>query len=152
MYSHRSGFKPGIDSITSHARRRYRLLPSKTQNNGLPPDPALWIVHYHKAERRDYLSAQSISIIPQVQSMLTQRRYLQSHGQLGRKEFMLHDRANWPVINFPAMQSAVQPGRPSQSPMMPGYPVPGPMGGRTGLPAHNRVRSIGMMPGEITVE
>jgi hypothetical protein len=153
MYSHRSGFKPGTDSIASHARRRYRLLPSKTHNSGLPPpDPALWIVHYHKAERRDCIPAQSVPVMPQVQTMLSQRRYLQSHGQLGRKEFMLHDRANWPVINFPAMQSAVPPGRPGHSPMMPGYPAPGPMGGRTGLPAHNRVRSIGMMPGEITVE
>lgn len=33
--------------------------------------------------------------------MMGQRRYLQSQGQLARKEFLLHDRNNWPTINFP---------------------------------------------------
>ena len=32
---------------------------------------------------------------------MTQRKYLQQHGQLVRKEFMLHDRNNWPTINLP---------------------------------------------------
>lgn len=33
--------------------------------------------------------------------MLAQRRFLQGQGQLVRKDFMLHDRNNWPTINFP---------------------------------------------------
>lgn len=45
-------------------------------------------------------------MIPQVQQALQQRRFLHSQGQLVRKEFMLHDRNNWPTINFPAVQTA----------------------------------------------
>lgn len=34
--------------------------------------------------------------------MMAQRRFLQSQGQLARKEFMLHDRNSWPTIPFPS--------------------------------------------------
>ena len=36
-----------------------------------------------------------------IQTALTQRKYLQQHGQLVRKDFMLHDRNSWPTINLP---------------------------------------------------
>jgi hypothetical protein len=41
--------------------------------------------------------------------MLAQRRFLQSQGILSRKDFMLHDRPNWPAIGLPP-QMAVQQG------------------------------------------
>lgn len=71
--------------------------------------------------------------------MLGQRRFLQSQGQLARKDFMLNDRNSWPTINFPpqvapqnfahptaaagggAPYGAAVPGRP------PFYPQPGQM-------------------------
>ncbi|OJJ45402.1 hypothetical protein ASPZODRAFT_134051 [Penicilliopsis zonata CBS 506.65] len=102
MWLHRSGYHPPNESTAIHCRRRYRLLPPKVPNPGLPPpDPSLWIVHYSRAPQTDHIPANRIPILPQVQSMLAQRRFLQSQGQLARKEFMLHDRNNWPTINFP---------------------------------------------------
>lgn len=68
--------------------------------------------------------------------MLGQRRYLQSQGQLARKDFMLHDRNSWPAINFPpqvapqtfahpaAPYGAAVPGRPAFYPQ-PGQMIPG---------------------------
>lgn len=48
------------------------------------------------------MAANRIPPTPHVQSMMTQRRFLQSQGQLARKEFMLHDRNSWPTIPFPS--------------------------------------------------
>lgn len=71
--------------------------------------------------------------MPQVQNTLAQRRFLQSQGQLARKDFMLHDRNSWPTINFPPQMApqafahppgpyaAAMPGRPAF------YPQPGQM-------------------------
>ncbi|KAI4260977.1 MAG: hypothetical protein L6R42_003817, partial [Xanthoria sp. 1 TBL-2021] len=50
-----------------------------------------------------------IPMSPYVQSTLTQRKYLQQHGQLVRKEFMLHDRNNWPTISLPGNAAGAQP-------------------------------------------
>lgn len=105
---HRSGYKASGEPVASHSRKRYRLLPGNT-GLGLPtPDPALWLVHYTRAASRDHIPAASIPIQPQVQASLQQRRVIQTQGQLARKEFMLHDRANWPVINLPP--SMTRPG------------------------------------------
>lgn len=113
---HRSGYKATGEALACHSRKRYRLLPS---NNGLnlpTPDPALWLVHYTRAATRDQIAAASIPIQPQVQAQLQQRRVIQTTGQLARKEFMLHDRPNWPVISpLPSMA-----GRPGSGPMVPG--------------------------------
>ena len=116
MYLHRSGYHPPNESLAIHSRRRYRLLPTKNPNpNGPAPDPALWIVHYSRAPPPEHVPANRIPLLPQVQGMLSQRRFLQSQGQLARKDFMLLDRQNWPTINFP----------PQMAPQ--GYaPVPGP--------------------------
>ena len=98
MFHQRSGYRPG-EVVASHARRRYRLLPS---NPGIPsPDPALFLVHYSKVHGRDALPAASIQVHPQVAQQLQQRRAIQAQGQLARKDFMLHDRSNWPQINAP---------------------------------------------------
>ncbi|KKK17383.1 hypothetical protein AOCH_002027 [Aspergillus ochraceoroseus] len=93
---------PPNESVAIHCRRRYRLLPNKVPNPSLPPpDPSLWIVHYSRAPPQEHIPANRIPLLPQVQGMLAQRRFLQSQGQLARKDFMLHDRNNWPAISFP---------------------------------------------------
>lgn len=136
MWLHRSGYHPPNEPTAIHCRRRYRLLPSKVNPNLPPPDPSLWIVHYSRAPPTDHIPANRIPILPQVQGMLGQRRYLQSQGQLARKDFMLHDRNSWPAINFPpqvapqtfahpaAPYGAAVPGRPAFYPQ-PGQMIPG---------------------------
>lgn len=113
MWLHRSGYHPPNEMTAMHCRRRYRLLPPKVPNPNLPPpDPSLWIVHYSRAPPTDHIPANRIPILPQVQSILGQRRFLQTHGQLARKDFMLHDRNSWPTINFPpqiGLQGFAQP-------------------------------------------
>ena len=48
--------------------------------------------------------------------MMAQRNFLQRHGQLVRKEFMLLDRNNWPTINHPS-------GMPQYGHQPAGYPA-----------------------------
>lgn len=133
MWLHRSGYHPPNEPAAIHCRRRYRLLPSKVPNNLPPPDPSLWIVHYSRAPPTDHIPANRIPILPQVQSMLGQRRFLQSQGQLARKDFMLHDRNSWPTINFPpqmAPQGFAGPAGPYAGAVpgrAPFYPQPGQM-------------------------
>ena len=152
--------------MACHARRRYRLLPSKNPNTGVaPPDPSLWIVHYQKAERRDCIPSQSIHLQPQVQAILQQRRLLQSYGQLARKEFMLHDRNNWPTINLPAALAPMSHAqafannlaRQTQVNMMAGQQagaLTGPMAAanRANQMAHVRGRSTNLLAGDATIE
>ncbi|GFF22626.1 SWI/SNF and RSC complexes subunit ssr4 [Aspergillus udagawae] len=138
MWLHRSGYHPPNESVAIHCRRRYRLLPTKVPNPSLPPpDPSLWIVHYSRAPPTEHIPANRIPVSPPVQNMLAQRRFLQSQGQLARKDFMLHDRNNWPTINFPpqiAPQALAQPAGPYPNAMVgrqpfypqPGQPVPAP--------------------------
>ncbi|KAA8644400.1 hypothetical protein EYZ11_002776 [Aspergillus tanneri] len=158
MWLHRSGYHPPNESLAIHCRRRYRLLPTKVPNpNVPPPDPSLWIVHYSRAPQSDHISANRIPVLPQVQSMLAQRRFLQSQGQLARKDFMLHDRNNWPTINFPPQMApqgfaqvpgpypntmvARQPFYPQQVQSVPAAasaaPVKGPRGHRASSAAMN---------------
>ncbi|KAH1403136.1 hypothetical protein KXV95_003889 [Aspergillus fumigatus] len=132
MWLHRSGYHPPNESVAIHCRRRYRLLPTKVPNPSLPPpDPSLWIVHYSRAPPTEHIPANRIPVSPQVQNMLAQRRFLQNQGQLARKDFMLHDRNNWPTINFPpqiAPQALAQPAGPYPNAMVgrqPFYPQPG---------------------------
>ena len=102
MYMHKSGYQPPNETTTTHSRRRYRLSPLPNSDPSIQPcDPSLWIVHYVRAEQSHHYPANRIPVLPQTQQMMTQRRYLQQHGQLVRKEFMLHDRNNWPTINLP---------------------------------------------------
>ena len=113
MYVHRSGFHPPNEQLATHSRRRYRLTPARVPNPNLPPcDPSLWIVHYSRAESNFHYPATRIPLNAQIQSSVTERRFLQQHGQLVRKEFMLHDRNNWPTINLPnsGYQASGYPG------------------------------------------
>jgi len=66
------------------------------------PDPSFWLVHYSKAQARDQGPATSIQTLPHVTQLFQQRQLIQRSGQIPRKEFMLHDRANWPIISVPA--------------------------------------------------
>ncbi|KAL4797685.1 hypothetical protein BDV19DRAFT_358499 [Aspergillus venezuelensis] len=123
MWLHRSGYHPPNESVAMHCRRRYRLVSTKIPNLP-PPDPSLWIVHYCRAPPNDHIPANRIPVLPQIQSMLAQRRFLQSQGILARKDFMLHDRNNWPAIGLPP-QMAVQQGY-----QQPQGPYPNAMAGR----------------------
>jgi hypothetical protein len=108
MRVHTIGFRPGQDQVASHARTRYHLVAKNPSINAPPPDPALWLVHYHHADRM--LPAAQLPIPPQVQNMLAQRRWLESLGRLERVDFMLHDRNNWPTVNLPGTSQTQQPG------------------------------------------
>ncbi|EXJ93184.1 hypothetical protein A1O3_01741 [Capronia epimyces CBS 606.96] len=111
MFLQRSGYRASGETMACHSRRRYRLLPGSA-NPGLPhPDPTFFLTHYSKAAARDHVPATSIPLMPQVHAQLQQRRAIQSQGQLPRKEFMLHDRSNWPTIHLPpAAARAAAPG------------------------------------------
>ena len=74
------------------------------------PDPALFIIHYSKAHGRDTIPAASIPIPPHTAQSINQRRAIQAQGQLARKDFMLHDRSNWPQINAPQGMGRGGPG------------------------------------------
>jgi hypothetical protein len=101
MYQHKTGYAPG-ESLATHARRRYRLLPSKFPNStGPSPDPSLWIIHYTQSDPHDRVPSNVIPIDMRIQHTMNTRSYLHSQGQIVQKDFMLHDRANWPQISFP---------------------------------------------------
>ncbi|KAJ5703619.1 hypothetical protein N7493_011544 [Penicillium malachiteum] len=116
MSVHRCGFSPPNESVATHTRKRYRIVASKTN---AAYDPALCIVHYARAPPNDHVPTQRIQITPQIQNVISQRRFLQSSGQLSRKEFMLHDRNNWPTVPFPPQitpQGFAQPQAPYANP------------------------------------
>lgn len=100
MYQHKTGYSPN-EPVATHSRRRYRLLPSRSNHTGPLPDPSLWIVHYTQCDPQDRVPSNVIPVDMRVQQMMSTRQYLHSHGQIVQKEFMLHDRNNWPAIAFP---------------------------------------------------
>lgn len=102
MYLHKSGYHHGHETVSTHCRRRYRLTPGPNPNPNLPPcDPALWIVHYTRTDVPHQFPVARLPVNPQTQHTIQQRRYLQSQGQLVRKEFMLDDREHWPQVHLP---------------------------------------------------
>lgn len=108
MFYHRAGYRMQGEQMASHSRKRYRLLPT---NPNIPNcDPSLFLIHYSRAAQRDVVPAASIPISPQLQHQIQQRRIIQAQGQLARKEFMLHDRSNWPTINAPQAVARGQGG------------------------------------------
>lgn len=129
MCHHRSGFNPANESVATHSRKRYRIVASRTNT---PYDPSLSIVHYSRAPQNDHVPTPRIPITPQVQNMMSQRRFLHNAGQLSRKEFMLHDRNSWPTVPFPPQapqQGFNQPQAPYANPAAaharPGFYPPG---------------------------
>ncbi|KIW10870.1 hypothetical protein PV08_10169 [Exophiala spinifera] len=110
IYVQRSGYRASGEAMASHSRKRYRLVAGPPNHGTV--DPSLWLTHYSKASSRDHVPAASIPITPFVQAQIQQRRLIQSQGQLPRKEFMLHDRSNWPIIHLPpGMARAGVPGQ-----------------------------------------
>ncbi|EQL31527.1 hypothetical protein BDFG_06111 [Blastomyces dermatitidis ATCC 26199] len=122
LYLQRCGYHPPNEQIATHCRKRYRLTPTKNPNaNVLPCDPSLWIIHYSKAPAGDHIPSNQIPATLQMQNILAQRRFLQSQGQLVRKDFMLHDRNSWPTINLPSQvgqQNFAQQGAPYTNPLL----------------------------------
>lgn len=108
MWVHRGGYHWPNEPVTAHCRKRYRLTQSKN-SNAPTCDPSLWIIHYSRAERENVIPSNQLPLQPNVQASLTQRRFVQSQGHLARKEFMLHDKANWPTINLPTTQGLQYP-------------------------------------------
>ncbi|MBA7490665.1 hypothetical protein ES702_01206 [subsurface metagenome] len=100
MFWHRTGYKPNLEAVATHSRKRYRLIPNNQMAMG-NPDPCLWLIHYSKAQARDQHPAASLPIPPVIAQSFQQRAAIQRSGQIPRKEFMLHDRTSWPVINLP---------------------------------------------------
>jgi hypothetical protein len=137
MYQHKAGYGPG-EQFATHGRRRYRLTTKFSNPSMANPDPALWITHYYQAEPADRVPS---NIIPmgdiRAQALIQTRMYLQTQGQIVQKEFMLHDRQNWPQIQFPRNQvrQAQYPIGTTRTPQVMAYP-PHQMGaGNLGPPA-----------------
>jgi hypothetical protein len=137
MYQHKTGYGPG-EQFATHGRRRYRLT-AKFPNSSMPnPDPSLWIIHYYQAEPGDRVPS---NLIPpgdmRAQGLMQTRMYLQTQGQIVQKEFMLHDRTNWPQIQFPrnqVRQGQYQMGA-TRVPQVMAYPQHQMGGGNVGPPA-----------------
>lgn len=97
------------------------------------PDSNLWIIHYTQAPPEDRIPSHIIPINQQIQTVMATRQYLHQQGSLVHKEFLLHDRAAWPKIEFPRghprgapMYAANLPARVPQSMAYPTQPQPGP--------------------------
>ncbi|KAL2757584.1 hypothetical protein ACRALDRAFT_1074570 [Sodiomyces alcalophilus JCM 7366] len=123
IYYSKSGFAPG-DQVGARTRRRFRLVPSQSGNINTPqPDISLWVVHYGRADAQDCLPINMIPFLPDTQNMMTQRNFLQSCGQITRKDFMLSDRGNWPQISWPQPGGrSATAGQPKRIPAQMAYP------------------------------
>ncbi len=101
MMIHQVGFRPNYDHTTSHARTRYHFIAKTPNLNAPPPDPSLWIVHYHQADPGRTMDVRQIPIPHITRSIMNERKWLESQGRLEKKDFMLHDREHWPQISIP---------------------------------------------------
>lgn len=99
-----------------HARYRYRITAGPGTTN-----PSLWLVHYRPAEPQHRIPAGQVPIPREIHQQLQARGQLQAAGPLMRKEFMLHDQANWPKVEFGGQQQAMR-AQPYYNPMQPGRP------------------------------
>lgn len=146
VFSQKPGYGPG-EAVATHCRYRYRLRQSTIPGQP-PPDQHLWIVHYRSVESNERVPSQAIPVDMHIQNIMQTRSYLQSIGQVERKEFMLHDRANWPTIGFPTpnqRRSAPMYGGPQHQPRIPqsqAYPAQHPTAG----PPAKRPRTQGVPP------
>ncbi|KAF2834821.1 DUF1750-domain-containing protein [Patellaria atrata CBS 101060] len=118
---HRTGYAPVREQIASHSRYRYRII-SKGQNaTGPNPDPSLWLVHYVQSEQQNRIPVNSLPSNAEMQTIMRERVYLESQGTLPRKEFMLHDRNNYPQLSL--SRNAQMPQGPTGYPMAMGRAV-----------------------------
>lgn len=100
MFYHRTGYKPQAENVATHARRRYRLVAT-TQMGMNNPDPSLWLIHYSKAAPENRLPVAQLPVAPHTAQIFQARQLIQRSGPLPRKEFLLHDRSQWPMIALP---------------------------------------------------
>ena len=100
MYHSKVGFGPG-EQLAIHTRRRYRLHPNRANPQGQNPDPSMWLVHYSLADPADRIPSNVIPVDMRQSQIMGVRGHLQQQGQIVQKDFMLHDRPNWPQIAFP---------------------------------------------------
>ncbi|KAK4498307.1 hypothetical protein PRZ48_010965 [Zasmidium cellare] len=107
--SHQIGYRPGHDQVASHARTRYHFISKNPSVNAPPPDPSLWIVHYHAADPNRVMPASNVPVSGQMRQTIAFRTWLESQGRLERRDFMLHDREHWPSLNIPGQMQ--QPGQ-----------------------------------------
>ncbi|TKA51952.1 hypothetical protein B0A55_12788 [Friedmanniomyces simplex] len=126
MMKHTLGYRMNHDQMASHARTRFHIVAKNPSVNAAPPDPALWIVHYHQGDRP--LPSSQVPFSPQMQQIMQERKWLENQGKLERRDFMLHDRQSWPQITVPTgvrgqgMQQQGMYGHPaSQSARLPHY-------------------------------
>jgi hypothetical protein len=127
MMMHSVGFRPNFDQYASHSRTRYHFIAKAPNVNAAPPDPSLWIVHYHQTEQSRIMDIRQLPVPQQMRMVMQERKWLESQGRLERKEFMLHDREHWPVINVPGSmqqmpQQSMYQQQMMQQQMQRGYP------------------------------
>ncbi|KAI5253770.1 DUF1750-domain-containing protein [Aureobasidium subglaciale] len=113
---HNSGYRLGVDSVTSHARRRYRFMSKNPSVHALPPDPSLWLVHYSQADPQHCFPTSQLPVSHQSRQQLAERQWIESQGRLDRQDFMLHDREKWPQLSMPGR--AAVPGVPAYNQSM----------------------------------
>ncbi|KAH0338568.1 DUF1750-domain-containing protein, partial [Aureobasidium melanogenum] len=113
---HNSGYRPGVDSVTSHSRRRYRFMSKNPSVHALPPDPSLWLVHYSQADPQNCFPTAQLPLSHQSRQQLAERQWIESQGRLDRQDFMLHDREKWPQLSMPGR--AAVPGVPAYNQSM----------------------------------
>lgn len=106
--SHQVGYRPGFDQMASHARTRYHFISKNPSVNAPPPDPSLWVVHYHSSDPNRIMPAASVPVSPQMRQTIAFRTWLESQGKLERRDFMLHDREHWPTLNIPGQMQQPQ--------------------------------------------
>ncbi|KAI0195987.1 hypothetical protein EV127DRAFT_450638 [Xylaria flabelliformis] len=153
MYYYKAGYAIG-EPFATHARRRFRLIPSNAPNPNAPQvDPSLWIVHYGPVDTNERIHSQAIPRDPRIQGIMDRRAYLQKCGQIQRKEFILGDRSNWPQIPWPK-EASRQPMYPAARGVPQGmaYPPHTPGAGgppskrpRTNQPAHGQLNPMAVM-------
>lgn len=85
-------------------------------------EPALEIVHYAQTPSNKQFPSNHIQIDNVKAQILQGRAYLEGEGQLNRKEFMLNDKSNWPVLTMPGRQPGPAGHNPYQRPGMPNVP------------------------------
>lgn len=125
-FTQRVGFRPG-ETHASHARTRFRLVPSNVPSPNAPQvDASLWLVHYGQSQQP--MPIDMLPIPPAMHQIMAMRQQLQRGGQVARKDFMLADRVSWPTINPPregrGHPMMVQAGQNRNVPQQMAYPPP----------------------------
>ncbi|KAF2134808.1 DUF1750-domain-containing protein [Dothidotthia symphoricarpi CBS 119687] len=134
---HNSGYVYPHEPYAMHARFRYRIAAGPGAF-----DPNLWLIHYRPADANHRIPASQIPIPREMHATLQMRAQLQAAGPLMRKEFMLHDQANWPKVEF-GQPAAMRGQQPYYNPMQPGRPYvaqPPPAKRQRGLPPQPQAR------------